>query len=212
MSLRHGLLGLLAEGPASGYDLARRFTEVLGSIWPAQHPKIYAELGKLAAEGLVEVESEGPRRRKAYRITDAGVAEVKRWLTEVDVDHTMRLQPLLRSLFFWLMDTDDLQRHLQAEARYYRDLAQQYRELRGPQGPGRLRLQPADPVPARNRRGRHPPLHLPRRLGRLGPDRPTGRVVHRPLKRRKAGRAGARPAFAGGVVTWCRRPGSRSCR
>ncbi|WP_328524535.1 helix-turn-helix transcriptional regulator [Kribbella sp. NBC_00359] len=129
MSLRHGLLGLLAEGPASGYDLARRFTEVLGSIWPAQHPKIYAELGKLAAEGLVEVESEGPRRRKAYRITDAGVAEVKRWLTEVDVDHTMRLQPLLRSLFFWLMDTVDLQRHLQAEARYYRDLAEQYRVL-----------------------------------------------------------------------------------
>lgn len=128
MSLRHGLLGLLAEGPASGYDLAQRFTEVLGSVWPAQHPKIYAELGKLAAQGLVEVESEGPRRRKAYRITDAGVAEVKRWLTEVDVDHTMRLQPLLRSLFFWLMDTEDLQRHLEAEARYYQALAGQYRE------------------------------------------------------------------------------------
>ncbi|MGW6280993.1 helix-turn-helix transcriptional regulator [Kribbella sp. NPDC055071] len=127
MSLRHGLLGLLAEGPASGYDLARRFTEVLGSIWPAQHPKIYAELGKLAGEGLVEVESEGPRGRKAYRITAAGVAEVKRWLTEVDVDHTMRLQPLLRSLFFWLMDADDLQRHLEAEAGYYRHLAEQYR-------------------------------------------------------------------------------------
>ena len=35
MSLRHGLLGLLAEGPASGYDLARRFSEALGSVWPA---------------------------------------------------------------------------------------------------------------------------------------------------------------------------------
>ena len=85
MSLRHGLLGLLAEGPASGYDLARRFTEVLGSIWPAQHPKIYAELGKLASEGLVEVESEGPRRRKAYRITESGLAEVKR--RENDIEH-----------------------------------------------------------------------------------------------------------------------------
>ncbi|MEU4190300.1 helix-turn-helix transcriptional regulator [Kribbella sp. NPDC026611] len=128
MSLRHGLLGILAEGPASGYDLARRFTEVLGSIWPAQHPKIYAELGKLAGEGLVEVESEGPRRRKAYRITDAGVAEVKRWLTDVEVDHTMRLQPMLRSLFFWLMETDELRRHLEAEARYYRELADRYRD------------------------------------------------------------------------------------
>jgi DNA-binding PadR family transcriptional regulator len=128
MSLRHGLLGLLAEGPASGYDLARRFTEVLGSIWPAQHPKIYAELGKLAGEGLVEVESEGPRRRKAYRITESGMAEVKRWLTEVDVDHTMRLQPLLRSLFFWLMDAEDLQKHLAAEAEFYSKLAEQYRQ------------------------------------------------------------------------------------
>jgi DNA-binding PadR family transcriptional regulator len=35
MSLRYGLLGLLAETPASGYDLARRFQEVLGQIWPA---------------------------------------------------------------------------------------------------------------------------------------------------------------------------------
>ena len=128
MSLRHGLLGLLAEGPASGYDLARRFGETLGTIWPAQHPKIYAELGKLAADGLVEVESEGPRRRKAYRITDAGLAEVKHWLSAVDVDHTMRLQPLLRSLFFWLMDADDLQRHLAAEAQFYSELAEQYRQ------------------------------------------------------------------------------------
>ncbi|MFD0662365.1 PadR family transcriptional regulator [Thermocatellispora tengchongensis] len=72
MSLRYGLLGLLAEGPASGYDLAQRFQEVLGQIWPAQHPKIYAELRRLADEGLIEVDSQGPRRRTAYRITPTG--------------------------------------------------------------------------------------------------------------------------------------------
>ncbi|MGW6282008.1 PadR family transcriptional regulator [Kribbella sp. NPDC055071] len=128
MSLRHGLLGLLAEGPASGYDLARRFSELLGTVWPAQHPKIYAELNKLADEGLIEVESEGPRRRKAYRINEAGLAEVKHWLSQVEVDHTMRLQPILRSLFFWLMDADDLQRHLAAEAEFYNGIAAQYRQ------------------------------------------------------------------------------------
>ncbi|HEY8983817.1 MAG TPA: hypothetical protein VIU15_30100 [Streptomyces sp.] len=32
MSLRHGVLGLLAEGPASGYDLAQRFQQVLGAV------------------------------------------------------------------------------------------------------------------------------------------------------------------------------------
>jgi DNA-binding PadR family transcriptional regulator len=128
MSLRHGLLGLLAEGPASGYDLTRRFDELLGQIWPAQHPKIYAELGRLAGEGLIEVDSEGPRRRKAYRITEAGAAEMRRWLTSVEVDHTMRLQPLLRSVFFWLMEPDRVRRHLAAEAHFSAEAARRYRE------------------------------------------------------------------------------------
>ncbi|WP_027345929.1 PadR family transcriptional regulator [Hamadaea tsunoensis] len=127
MSLRHGLLGLLAEGPASGYDLARRFAEVLAPVWPAQHPKIYAELGRLTADGLVAVDSHGARGRKAYRITDEGLAEVRRWLTSVEVDHTMRLEPLLRSMFFWLMEPEALTRHLDAEARFYTAQAAAFR-------------------------------------------------------------------------------------
>ena len=89
MSLRHGLLGLLAEAPASGYDLTRRFAEVLGPVWPARHPQIYAELTRLADEGLIEVASRGPRGRTAYRITDAGLAEVRRWLAHTETDHTL---------------------------------------------------------------------------------------------------------------------------
>jgi DNA-binding PadR family transcriptional regulator len=128
VSLRHGLLGLLAEGPASGYDLARRFQEVLGSLWPAQHPKIYAELGRMVDAELIAVDSLGPRGRKAYRITDAGLDEVRRWLTTVEVDHTVRLEPLLRSFFFWLMDPDALLRHLEQEADFYTAQAAFYRE------------------------------------------------------------------------------------
>jgi DNA-binding PadR family transcriptional regulator len=128
MSLRHGLLGLLAEGPASGYDLARRFQETLGAVWPAQHPQIYGELGRMAGEGLIDIDSHGPRGRKAYRVTDAGTAEVRRWLTSADVDHTVRLEPLLRSFFFWLMEPDDLVRHLAQEVAFYSERAAQYRD------------------------------------------------------------------------------------
>ncbi|MFF5987740.1 PadR family transcriptional regulator [Prauserella flavalba] len=127
MSLRHGLLGLLAGEPGSGYDLTRRFEDTLGSIWPAKHPQIYGELTRLASEGLIEAEAEGPRRRKEYRITDAGLTELRRWLTDVDVDHTMRLDPVLRSLFFWLMSPAELEQHLTEEAEFYREKAQLYR-------------------------------------------------------------------------------------
>jgi DNA-binding PadR family transcriptional regulator len=128
VSLRNALLGLLAEGPASGYDLARQFQDVLGPVWPAQHPKIYAELGRLAEDGLIQIDSRGPRGRKTYRITESGLTEVRRWLTEDEVDHTLRVDSLLRSFFFWLMPPHDLNTHLAKEARYFSQTAAAYRE------------------------------------------------------------------------------------
>jgi DNA-binding PadR family transcriptional regulator len=122
MSLRYALLGLLAGEPASGYDLTQRFERQLGMIWPAKHPQIYGELSKLSEAGLIEIESEGPRGRKVYRITDSGREEVRRWLTDEPVEHRLRAEPLLRSLFFWLMRPDDLQEYLDREAVYYREM------------------------------------------------------------------------------------------
>jgi DNA-binding PadR family transcriptional regulator len=129
MSLRHGLLGLLAEGPASGYDLTRRFQETLGPVWPAQHPQIYAELARLADAGLIEVDSHGPRGRKAYRITDAGLTEIRRWLTGGDVDHTLRIESLLRSVFFWLMSEGERDTHLEREHQFFTETAELYRNI-----------------------------------------------------------------------------------
>lgn len=129
MSLRHALLGLLAEQPASGWDLTHRFDEVLGSVWPAGHPQIYGELRKLEQERLIELDAEGPRRRKAYRVTDAGLDAVRHWLTSVEPDHTMRLEPLLRSVFFWLMTPEQLAEHLNNEARHYESVAAMYRGI-----------------------------------------------------------------------------------
>jgi DNA-binding PadR family transcriptional regulator len=131
MSLRHALIGLLAEQPASGWDLTRRFEDLLGTVWPAGHPQIYGELRKLEADGFIQIESEGPRRRKTYRATESGIEEVRRWLTAVEVDHTLRLEPVLRSVFFWLMTPEELAAHLEKEAAFYRHLAEKYRAIAG---------------------------------------------------------------------------------
>lgn len=129
MSLSHGLLGLLAEGPASGYDLARRFTEVLGVVWPAKHPTIYTELGRLVDRGFIEVDSEGARGRKAYRITEAGRNEVRRWLTQEPTDHTLRSESLFRAVFLWLLTPEEAADHLRREAAYFEQMADTYRSF-----------------------------------------------------------------------------------
>jgi DNA-binding PadR family transcriptional regulator len=126
MSLRHGLLGLLAEGPASGYDLARRFEKELGPIWPAKHPQIYGELNRLAERCWIVAEAEGPRRRKEYRITDDGRTELRRWLLEKPADQSARVEPLLRSLFYWQLTDEELIAHLDHEAARWRETARLY--------------------------------------------------------------------------------------
>jgi PadR family transcriptional regulator, regulatory protein AphA len=96
MSLRHALLGLLREGPASGYDLLLIFKHSLNNTWPATQSQVYTELTKLAGAGLLSVTAEGPRGRKEYALTEAGLAELRHWLLETEPDLHPRSDALLR--------------------------------------------------------------------------------------------------------------------
>lgn len=127
MSLRHALLGLLSERPASGYDLLKRFDTSLANVWPATQSQIYTELTKLAGTGLITVAAEGPRGRKEYALTDEGLTELRHWLTETKPQRTTRSDVLLRVFFLGVLEPE------QGRA-YLADLAGQsaeaYDELR----------------------------------------------------------------------------------
>jgi DNA-binding PadR family transcriptional regulator len=127
--LRYGLLGLLSEGPASGYDLAQRFKTSLNAVWPVSHPQVYTELVKMASESLVTVDPSGTRGRKVYAITASGKTEVQRWLTSSDIDRTLRSESLFRVFFFWLMKNEDLHQHLEQEKQYFTTQATRYQAI-----------------------------------------------------------------------------------
>lgn len=120
MSLRHGILGLLAERPRSGYDLTRAFDSSLADVWPASHSQIYPELARLTADGLIEQVGEGPRGRKVFATTDAGDAEVVRWLRDDPPNRAVRDESLLRGFFLWLLPTDEARSQLETEAAWHR--------------------------------------------------------------------------------------------
>jgi DNA-binding PadR family transcriptional regulator len=113
--LRHALLGLLADRPMSGYDLAQRFEASVGATWSAGHSQIYPELNRLADEGLVEAGPPGPRGRKTYAITAAGLDAVRSWLADTEPDRTIRDEAALRTFFLWLMEPEDARAHVEAE-------------------------------------------------------------------------------------------------
>ena len=67
MSLRHGLLDLLAGEPMSGYDLTRYFSASMGNVWPAQHSQIYPELGQAGVRGPDRADRRGPAGSQGVR-------------------------------------------------------------------------------------------------------------------------------------------------
>ena len=108
MSLRHALLGLLSDAPASGYELTRRFEKALQRYaWHAQHSQISPELTKLAADALITVAAEGARGRRTYAITDAGRAELRRWMLNPPETFLVRDEGTLRLFLLSTLDADD---------------------------------------------------------------------------------------------------------
>ncbi|MFD0277993.1 PadR family transcriptional regulator [Kitasatospora sp. NPDC127111] len=112
MSLRHALLGLLSERPASGYDLLKSFDTALADVWPATQSQIYTELSKLADAGLISVTAEGPRGRKEYTLTREGLAELQHWLTETKPQRNTRSDVLLRVFFLGVLTPEQARGYL----------------------------------------------------------------------------------------------------
>lgn len=83
MPLTHAILGFLDYTPMSGYDLKKFFDQSVAHFWSATQSHIYKALEKLEEDGFVEAQvipQEGKPNRKEYHITEAGRAELHRWV------------------------------------------------------------------------------------------------------------------------------------
>jgi DNA-binding PadR family transcriptional regulator len=88
------VLAILAEGDSYGYAILRRVRELSGGEMEWTDGMLYPVLHRLERSGLVESrweETESGRRRKYYRVTEAGreqlADERRQWRT---VDETLR--------------------------------------------------------------------------------------------------------------------------
>ena len=98
MSVAQTFLGLLEEQPRHGYELKRAYDGRFGRDRPLQYGQVYSTLARLLKHGLVEIDGveagDGPDR-KLYAITEAGVADVERWLAEPEAP-----EPYLQSTLY----------------------------------------------------------------------------------------------------------------
>ena len=101
--LKYALLGFLTYRSASGYDLKQLMDVSTSNFWHARQSQIYTTLKKLEKDELVvsHIEPQESRpNRKVYDITDAGRADLKKWLAQPVMEIEPRKETLLLKLFF----------------------------------------------------------------------------------------------------------------
>ncbi|MCC9309680.1 PadR family transcriptional regulator [Kitasatospora sp. RB6PN24] len=79
MSIKHGLLALLDQGPSYGYQLRTEFEARTGATWPLNVGQVYTTLSRLERDGLVVPDGEDEEGHQVYAVTEKGRAELRTW-------------------------------------------------------------------------------------------------------------------------------------
>jgi PadR family transcriptional regulator AphA len=124
------ILGMLAWGPRSGYDIKTAVDHSVRFFWAASYGQIYPELRRLSEAGLVAPKAEpaGGRKRVAYRLTATGRRALVEWLAHEPQAFETRDESLLK-LFFADAAPDTAAASLDAKRRYHEAKLKQLRAI-----------------------------------------------------------------------------------
>lgn len=82
MSVKNGLLALLAEEPRHCYALKSDFEERTGQAWAVNIGQVYSTLERLERDGLIEPVGEDGEAGRTFRLTVDGRDSLERWFAE----------------------------------------------------------------------------------------------------------------------------------
>ncbi len=131
MSIKQGMLALLAEGPRYGYQLRGEFEERTGGTWPLNIGQVYTTLARLERDGLVVSGGQDAEGRTRYDITDAGRAEVEGWFaTPVHRDAAPRDELVIKLALALTLPAVDIRALIQAQRTETVRTLQEYTRLK----------------------------------------------------------------------------------
>ncbi|MGB2952949.1 MAG: PadR family transcriptional regulator [Gaiellaceae bacterium] len=137
------VLGLLARGERSGYDLHRSAERSVGYIWTPAKSQIYKVLPRLVSHGLAtrrDVVQTARPDKQLYRITRSGRAALREWVEIVEpATETNRDAVLLKIFFGELTRPSVVAEHVEALRRHDTKLVEEWEAIEP-----RLTASPAD--------------------------------------------------------------------
>jgi PadR family transcriptional regulator, regulatory protein AphA len=126
------ILGMIKLGRNTGYDIKSLVDVSTRHFWAASYGQLYPELKRLEEDGLISGRDEpsGGRRRRVYKLTEAGERALHDWLASDERSaYELRDEGLLKIFFADSMSPDELLRVVQANRRLHEGIAAGLREI-----------------------------------------------------------------------------------
>lgn len=129
---RYAILGMLALGPASGYQIKKLMGQSTSNFWNESYGQIYPILKQLTEEGLTTSHAEkqeGKPERNIYTMTALGKKDLVNWLGETVEEAPERIEILLKLFFGQLLPVKANIAHIQHFQEIQRSLLQKYQGI-----------------------------------------------------------------------------------
>ncbi|MEX0796262.1 MAG: PadR family transcriptional regulator [Acidimicrobiia bacterium] len=131
MGLKEGLLCLLVNGDAHGYQLKSELEATTGETWQVNIGQVYTTLQRLERDGLVESTESNGDGRVIYTLTDLGRQGVSKWLAApVDLAAAGRDEISLKVLMAMVSGASDPRRVVERQRGATMTLLQDFTTLK----------------------------------------------------------------------------------
>jgi DNA-binding PadR family transcriptional regulator len=126
------ILGMVAAGRTTGYDIKQLVDKSTRNFWAASYGQIYPELKRLEDAGLLSGSDDptGGRARRSYRLTKAGERALREWLTNHDeMVYELRDEGMLKLFFADLLKPEEAKGIARAKREFHEQIAARLREI-----------------------------------------------------------------------------------
>jgi DNA-binding PadR family transcriptional regulator len=112
---KYVILGLLTEGPMTGYDIKKIIDVRFSFFWNESYGQLYPMLKALADDSLITADkSKEGRGKVTYAITSEGRKALQEWLEAPVEKETVRFELLLKMYFSGGASVDVMKAHVKA--------------------------------------------------------------------------------------------------
>jgi DNA-binding PadR family transcriptional regulator len=134
MALREAILGLLSEGPMTGYEIKQFFRTVIKHFWNVSDGQLYPTLKKMNNEEIISlqvVKQDTTANKHVYSITEKGRKHFENWLREPVMKFEELKEPFVIKVFFFdKLSREEVLWHLRSQLELHNRILEEFRGIR----------------------------------------------------------------------------------